>query len=149
MAQGKKATDDACRAGGRGEVSDVRLDGVEPAVADAGSGGSKCPGRGINLQRVPDAGARTVPFEQADAGGPQLGDVEGFFDQFGLAGDPWRREARALSAIVVDRGASDDAEDRVTGGQRHIQPAQEEGGNTVAVHRAVGRGHVGLAPTSR
>ena len=66
-----------------------------------------------DLDRVADGGAGAVGLEELDVAGRQPGDRQRLLDDVGVAVDARREVADLALAVVVDRRALDDREDRV------------------------------------
>ncbi|RYJ29957.1 hypothetical protein CU044_1311 [Streptomyces sp. L-9-10] len=127
--------DDTGGAGGRLGVPDVRLDRSQPqrVFAVLAVGGQQ----GLCLDRVAECRPRTVRLDDVHVGGCQPGVLQGGADDAPLRGAVGRGQAVGR-AVLVDRAAAQDGQDRVPGPLGVREAFQYEDGGALAPAGAVG-----------
>ena len=137
MLQRQQRLDQPRDAGGGFQVTQVRLYRADPKGTIGGPAlaqhGRDCAG----LDRIAQCGARSVCLDVADLRRFDVRASQGLADQRLLSQAVGRGEP-AAGAILIDRGASNQAEDAVSAGQRIGQPLEHNDATTLASHETVG-----------
>ena len=138
--EGQHRLDQAGDAGRAVQVADVGLRRADRAELAAVGVGAEGLGQRRHLDGVAERGAGAVGLHVAQGLGVDAGHLQHRGDHCGLAVHAGRRVARLDRAVVVDRRALDDGEDRVAVGEGVGEPLQDDDADAVAEDDARGTG---------
>jgi len=142
VGKGEDGLEQAGHSGGGVEMADVGFDGADLERAGAAGEGFA---EGLEFDGIADGRAGAVGFNVVDGLGGDVGDAEGFLDDFDLAFGARGEEADFAVAVVVDRGAFDDGVDGVAGLDGFMESAQDDDADAAAEDGAGGVGIEGAA----
>ncbi len=137
--------DEAGDTGGGQGVADVTLDRADRRGPPGRAVGA---GQRIHLDRVAEAGAGAMRLDQADRRRVQAVPRHHPADQRGLR-RPARRGDAAGAAVLVDPGALEHRDHRITVGQGAVEALEHHHPHALAGHEAVGAGVEGAAAAGR
>ena len=134
------------------EMANVRLDGAQTApgflAPDVGTQGGKGVLQAIDLDGIAQGGAGAVGFDVGDGRGVDPGAPEGLLDEPALGYRIGGGERGGPPAVILRR-AQDQGLDRIAVALRRRQGFQQQRGDTLAPHIAIGRGIEGPAASGR
>ena len=134
------------------EMADVRLDGAQttPGLLAPGVGtqGGKSVLQTIDLDGIAQGGSGAVGFDVGDGRGVDPGAPEGLLDEPALGHRIGGGERGGPPAVIL-RCAQDQGLDRIAVALRRRQGFQQQRGDTLAPHIAIGRGIEGPAASGR
>ncbi|EDX25144.1 hypothetical protein SSAG_04916 [Streptomyces sp. Mg1] len=143
VAHGEDHLDDAGDTGGGLGVTEVGLDGAEQQRLPVGAALAVGGEQGLRLDGVAEPGAGAVCLDGVHVGGRQARAGEGLADDALLGGPVGGGEAVG-GPVLVDGGAADQGEDRVSVAAGVGEPLDEQHAEALAPAGAVGGGGEGL-----